>query len=101
MIDASDKRLEGLRLSVRERLARAINHAQITGTINRADIRRLGEVSVTQASIDLREIKARFPKLLVYDVSAKTYLATDRIAAPQIAGNPESWGNSTMDWFHE
>lgn len=75
MIDASDKRLCGLRLSVRERLARAINHAQKTGTLNRADICRIGEVSVPQASADIREIMARFPRLLAYDKSAKVYLA--------------------------
>jgi hypothetical protein len=101
MIDASDKRLEGLRLSVRERLARVINHAQISGTLRRADICRIGEVSAPQASVDIREIRARFPKLLVYDAGAKTYRATKRIAPPPIAGNAESWGNSTMDWFHE
>lgn len=73
MITASDKRLSGLRLSVRERLARAINHAQETGALNRADICRIGEVSVQQASHDIGEIMARFPRLLAYDKSAKTY----------------------------
>jgi hypothetical protein len=75
MIDASDKRLIGLRLSVRERLARAINHVQTTGTLNRSDICDIGEVSVPQASTDIREIMLRFPRLLKYDASAKTYRA--------------------------
>ena len=78
MIAASDKRLSGLRLSVRERIARAVNHAQETGTLNRADICRIGEVSTPQASLDIREIMARFPTLLTYDASAKTYRARRR-----------------------
>lgn len=81
MIDASDKRLAGLRLSVRERLARAISHAQTTGTLNRSDICDIGEVSVPQVSMDIREIINRFPRLLKYDASAKTYRTRKRGAA--------------------
>lgn len=68
-----DERLSGLRRAVRERLARIVNLAQANGTLNRADIFQVYEVSVPTASHDIREIMTRFPDLLVYDASAKTY----------------------------
>jgi len=74
--------LAGLRLQVRHRLHAAIRHLKATGSLNRADIQRLGEVSVPQASADLNLIKARFPGLMTYDASAKCY----RIAPPTSNG---------------
>lgn len=69
-----DEAWRGLRPAVRARLAAAVDHLTLTGSLNRADIMRIGEVTAAQASHDLREIKARCPGLLRYDVSAKRYL---------------------------
>jgi hypothetical protein len=63
----------GLRLQVRQRCAAAIAKLIETGALNRQDIMRQGEVSINQASIDLREIKKRTGNLLVYDIRAKHY----------------------------
>lgn len=65
--------MAGLRLQVRHRLHAAIRHLQSTGSLNRADIVRIGEVSIPQASSDINEIKKRFPGLMAYDPSRKCY----------------------------
>jgi hypothetical protein len=62
----------GLRLAVRTRLAAAMRHLLNHGTLNRADIQRIGEVSTPQASADIRLIEER-TKALTYDVRAKCY----------------------------
>jgi len=64
----------GLRPGVRVRLAKAVEHLMRTGSLNRADIVRIGEVTYAQASHDLSQIKARCPDLMRYDVSSKRYV---------------------------
>jgi len=73
---------EGLRPAVRARLAMAVEHVMHTGSLNRADIMRIGEVTAAQASHDLTQIIRRCPDLLRYDTSLKRYvLAEDRPGA--------------------
>ena len=63
----------GLRIQVRQRLARAVAQLLDTGELRRADIQRFGEVSTPQASLDIREIMQRMPGLMFYDKSMKCY----------------------------
>lgn len=63
----------GLRLQVRQRCAAAIRKLIETGALNRQDIMDYGEVSVAQASLDLREIQKRTGNLIIYDLNAKHY----------------------------
>lgn len=65
---------EGLRPAVRVRLSQAVDHLLKTGSLNRADIERIGEVSTPQASADINEIQNRLPHLMRYDPSAKRYV---------------------------
>lgn len=64
---------QGLRIQVRRRLSEAVDHLRQTGQLRRADIMRIGEVSVPQASADINEIKKRMPRLMEYDPSEKCY----------------------------
>lgn len=61
-----------LKLSARVRLARAFRILTRTGKLNRADLQRIGEISVAQASIDLGVLQ-RTTGAVVYDKSAKCY----------------------------
>ena len=63
----------GLKLSARLRLAKAVRHLAATGELNRSDLVAIGEISVPQASLDLREIRARAPWLMTYDNVARCY----------------------------
>jgi len=63
---------KGLRLAVRTRLAAAFEHLLITGSLNRADLERIGEISTPSASADLRTMQER-TDALTYDASAKCY----------------------------
>jgi hypothetical protein len=63
----------GLRLQVRQRCAAAIRKLIETGALNRSDIMELGEVSMHQAALDIREIQQRLGYPLTYDLSAKHY----------------------------
>lgn len=63
----------GLRLAARNRLAAACRHLIDNGTLQRADIMRLGEVSQPQASLDIRAILERAPELMEYDTAARCY----------------------------
>lgn len=63
----------GLRLHVRQRCAAAIRKLIETGSLNPRDIMDQGEVSRSQAQLDLREIQRRLGNQLVYDVRAKHY----------------------------
>ncbi len=63
----------GLKLPARTRLAAACRHLIDAGTLQRADIMRLGEVSQPQASLDIRAILERVPELMTYDKAAKCY----------------------------
>lgn len=64
---------QGLRIQVRQRLAKAVDHLLKTGTLRRADLQRFGEISIPQASADMNEIKRRMPGLMEYDHSIKSY----------------------------
>jgi hypothetical protein len=72
----------GLRPAVRQRLSDAVNHLLRTGSLNREDIMRAGEVTAAQASADISQIMTRMPKLMIYDVSRKCYVR----ATPPTAG---------------
>ena len=72
---------EGLRLSIRSRYAAACCHLLDHGTIQRADVMRIGEVSRPQASLDLRGIQERCPGLMVYDKTARCYKLASAEAA--------------------
>jgi hypothetical protein len=63
----------GLRLPARTRLAAVCDHLIKTGTLQRADIVTIGEVSVPQASLDIRAILERAPELMTYDASGRCY----------------------------
>lgn len=63
----------GLRIQVRQRLAKAVEHLHKTGSLRRSDIQRFGEVSIPQATADINEIKKRMPGLMEYDHSVKSY----------------------------
>lgn len=81
MTDWTDPNAWGdLRLSARTRLARAFRILLWAGKLNRADLQRIGEISVAQASIDLRTLQ-RATGALVYDKSAKCYRLKQQLAA--------------------
>lgn len=64
---------KGLRLPARLRLARAVRCLIRTGQLNRRDLVQIGEISEAQAAMDLREIRARAPWAMEYDLVAKCY----------------------------
>lgn len=49
---------------------------RVYGFVNRQHIQRKFGLSTPQASIDLREFQKLNPTLVVYDISAKRYVAT-------------------------
>lgn len=49
---------------------------RIFGFINREHMQRKFGLSTPQASIDLRDFQRLNPKLVVYDISSKRYVAT-------------------------
>jgi hypothetical protein len=55
------------------------------GSVRRADITRTFGVSVPQASSDLNEFRRRYPGRMVYDLSAKQYVAGHRLVT--VRGN--------------
>lgn len=69
---------DGLKLPQRMRCARAVYHINTRGVLSRQDIMGIGEVSVNQASIDLREIQKRLPNLMGYDKSRKCYVLKEK-----------------------
>lgn len=63
------------RLGVRRRIKDCADFARRMGRINRADIARIGEVSITQASADIAMLIEDYPDLgLAYDRSAKMFV---------------------------
>jgi hypothetical protein len=78
---ADAKAWAGLKLPARNRMAAACRHLLDTGTLQRSDIMRLGEVSKPQASLDIRLIIERAPELMTYDKVARCY----RLAEPATA----------------
>lgn len=65
---------QGYRLAVRQRLAQACQLLLQNGQLQRSDIVRIGEVSLPQASIDLRLIVQSVPDLMEYDKSRRCYV---------------------------
>ena len=63
----------GLKLSQRTRIAMAVRHIMLHGTLNRSHIMSFGEVSAAQAAADIRVILQRKPKLMSYDNRGKFY----------------------------
>ena len=49
---------------------------RVFGFINRQHIQRKFGLSTPQASIDLKDFQKLNPKLVVYDISSKRYVAT-------------------------
>lgn len=76
--DANHPVWNGLKLSQRQRCARAVMHLRMYNALNRKDIMSVGEVSWPQASIDFKEIQKRCPGLMHYDVRKKHYVLTSR-----------------------
>jgi hypothetical protein len=74
IIDWTDPNAWGdLRLAVRMRLAASFKYLLHTGHLNRADVQRIGEVSIAQASADIRLMK-EMTGALIYDPSWKRYV---------------------------
>lgn len=64
-----------IRRALRDRLDDYAAFAREHRRINRADIARIGEVSITQASADVKALMKQHPSLgLVYDRSKKTFV---------------------------
>ena len=73
-----------LKLSARVRLARAFRILKRTGKLNRADLQRIGEISASQAQLDLGVLQ-RTTGAVVYDKWAKCYRlkqAAEALPAP-------------------
>ena len=62
------------RLSERARLRGALKHLLFAGHIQKKDICRIGEVTMSQAVNDVRTILREFPGLMHYEVSARAYV---------------------------
>lgn len=67
------KEWKSYRLPARQRMALACKHLFDNGTLRRADIQRLGEVSQPQASLDIKAIMLNAPDLMEYDRVSKCY----------------------------
>lgn len=65
------------KLAKRMRLQSAVGHLLNTGKLNRADIMRLGEVSIFQAALDFGVIRNEYPGLMIYDAHRKTYVLNE------------------------
>lgn len=62
------------RLAERTRLIGALKHLLFAGHIQKKDICRIGEVTMSQAVNDVRTILREFPGLMHYEVSARAYV---------------------------
>ena len=78
----------GLKLSARFRVTEAMKHILAHGSLNRADIQRIGEVSNQQASNDIREIIKR-TSALDYDVRDKCYVLKAHLKPVRRCSPPE------------
>lgn len=56
------------------RVAWIAESVRIFGAINRMHVQRKFRVSIPQASADFAETMRRYPGLMTYDTSAKTYI---------------------------
>jgi hypothetical protein len=80
---ANDTDFAGLRLAARQRCAEIVRLLRVNGRVNRAEIMAFGEVTSAQAAADIATVNRRFPDLMVYDRSAKTYrLAEQQESSP-------------------
>jgi hypothetical protein len=64
-----------MRWAKRQRLNFIRDTLLLYGRINRADLTERFEISVPQASIDIRDARAEWPSLMAYDATAKCYVA--------------------------
>lgn len=74
LTNADAKEWDGLRLPARMRLAAACKHLIDNGELQRADVMQIGEVSMPQASLDLRQILQRAPDFMEHDKSRRCYV---------------------------
>lgn len=56
-----------------QRIAWIRESVEIFGSVRREHIMKKFDISVAQASLDLREVRKRFPGLMTYDLSEKVY----------------------------
>ena len=67
--------MKPIRLALRRRLHDYAAFARENGRINRFDMARIGKVSITQASADVKALVEHYPSLkLEYDTSKKTFV---------------------------
>ena len=67
--------MKPLTRALRNRLEEYAAFAREHRKINRADMARIGEVSITQASADVKALMDHYPSLgLAYDKSKKTFV---------------------------
>lgn len=57
------------------RIAWIKESVEIFGTVRREHIMKKFDISIAQASLDLREVRRRWPNLIAYDASEKIYKA--------------------------
>lgn len=74
LIVSSAPEWEGKRKPARVRMAQICNHILETGELQRADVMRICEVSMPQASIDIRDVMKAAPDLMHYDKSRRCYV---------------------------
>lgn len=79
---ADDDPWAGLRPAVRRRLAEAVALIRRTGTLQRADIMAIGEVSEAQATADIKQIMARLPDLMSLNRVRKCYVLVEPPVTP-------------------
>jgi hypothetical protein len=63
-----------------QRLAWIKESVEIFGAVRRENIMQKFGISTAQASLDLREVRSRWPDLIQYDLSEKAYKATSPMA---------------------
>jgi hypothetical protein len=79
-LDAATRRTKAIgksmtfRWQVRQRMNFIKEHVIQHGMINRADIMKAFEVSMPQASTDIKNFIRVNPDFLIYDLSKKTYM---------------------------
>lgn len=92
------------RLAVRRRLDDYARFAAVNGRINRADMARMGEVSIAQASSDAAMLVDDYPELgIVYDRSAKAFVCSsergrERMAVSATGAIARSLSEMIVEW---
>ena len=60
-----------------QRIAWIKESLEIFGLVRREHVMKKFGISTAQASLDLREVRGRWPELMSYDLSEKVYKAKD------------------------